>query len=269
MRVGAWTSREALKRGLAPLGRSGRPRGCTILTYHRVGGGTPDERDVPLAAFERQLDVLVAGPVVPLDVALDRLSAGDDTPTVVLTFDDGFVDVHRHAWPRLRDRGLPFTLYLATGYVGGELRWEGSTARTPTGPALSWRQVEELAASPLVTIGNHTHTHVPPPALTVHELAACDDAVAARLGRRPRHFAYPWGIVVPAVEEELRARYRSAVTGRVGRNRPGDDPYRLRRVPVRRTDPVAFFAQKVDGGLGPERVYGGLVATAKLVGLRG
>ena len=48
---------------------------------------------------------------------------------MVLTFDDGFADVHDHAWPLLRERGLPFTIYLTTAYVGGPMRWEGSTAK--------------------------------------------------------------------------------------------------------------------------------------------
>lgn len=269
MRVDAWASRRALKRGLAPMGRHGRPRGCTILIYHRVGGGTRDERDVAVDDFRRHLAVLADREVVSLDVALDRLEVGDDRPTVVLTFDDGFADVHEHAWPLLRARGLPFTLYVATAYLGGQMAWEGTTARTPDGPALTWDQLTELAGSELCTLGNHTHRHVTPAELSVAELDRCSRELERRLGVTPRHFAYPWGQRVPGMEAELRRRFRSAATGRIGRNLPDTDPLRLRRVPVRRTDPIDFFARKVDGGLAPERIYGGLTAAAKRVGLRG
>jgi hypothetical protein len=61
----------------------------------------------------------------------------------------------------------------------------------------------------------------------------------------------------------LAARFRSAATGEVGRNLPGVDPMLLRRVPVRRTDPPAFFAAKLRGSLVPERSYARLVTTAK------
>ena len=65
--------------------------------YHRVGGGSPDELDVPADAFTRHLDLLADHEVIPIDVALDRLAAGDDRPCVVLTFDDGFSSEYRPA----------------------------------------------------------------------------------------------------------------------------------------------------------------------------
>jgi peptidoglycan/xylan/chitin deacetylase (PgdA/CDA1 family) len=238
-----------------------------VLIYHRVGGGSPDERDLAVDDFARQLDELSRHEVVPLDEAVDRIEAGDDRPSVVLTFDDGFADVHEHAWPMLRERRLPFTLYLATGYVGGTMHWDGSTARA-AGPALDWSQVLEMHRSGLCTVGNHTHRHVRPEQLDVRELDACSDAVEARLGHRPAHFAYPWGIPVPAMEAQLRTRFRSAVTGRLGRNGPGTDPLHLRRVPVRRSDPPEFFRAKLTGRLGPERAYATVVATAKRAGVR-
>lgn len=258
--------RAGLKRGLALLPETGEGAGLSVLIYHRVGGGTPDERDLPTAAFAAQLDELARHRVVDLDTALDELDAGDDSPKVVLTFDDGFADVHTTAWPLLAERGLPFTLYLATGYVGGLMHWDGSTASAP-GPALDWGQLGELAASPLCTIGNHTHTHARPEALTTDELDRCTAEIEKRLGVTPRHFAYTWGIRVPAMHQALAERFRTAVTGELGRNRPGGDPYALRRIPVRGSDPRAFFAAKLRGRLGPERAYAGVVAAAKRVGL--
>lgn len=260
-------SRTALKRGLAGLDRFVPARGLTILIYHRIGGRTRDELDVSLPAFERQLELLGEHDVVGLDAALDALEAGDDAPRFVLTFDDGFADVHEHAFPLLRARGLPFTLYIPTAYVGRELVWEGATAEG-TGPAMDWKQLGELASSPLCTVGNHTHTHARPERVTASELDLCTAALSERLGVAPRHFAFPWGIPVPRMEEELRARFRSAVTGKVGRNRPGADLMRLNRVPVRRTDPIEFFAAKLHGGLLAEHSYAAAVATAKWLGAR-
>ncbi|HEU5149616.1 MAG TPA: polysaccharide deacetylase family protein [Iamia sp.] len=237
-----------------------------MLIYHRVGGGTPDERDVTTEDFAAQMGVLAEGhEVVSLDAALDALDAGDDRPTVVLTFDDGFADVRDPALPILVEHGLPFTVYLATGYLGGEMHWDGSTAKAP-GPALSWDDVEALVATGLCTIGNHTHGHVRPEVVTEADIDECTEAISERLGIVARHYAYPWGIPVPALEPALRARFRSAVTGELGRNLPGVDPLRLRRVPVRGSDPLEFFAAKLTGRLGPERAYGAIVTVAKKLG---
>jgi len=257
------TLKAALARGIPTMGG---PSGATLLIYHRVGGGSPDERDLAPAEFVRQLDVLVGHDLLALDSALDRLDRGDTRPSVVLTFDDGFADVHQHAWPVLQERGLPFTLYLATSFLGATMHWDGSTAKA-AGPALSWGQVEEMVASGLCTLGNHTHRHVRPERLTALELDECTGAIEARLGVTPRHFAYPWGTAVPAMTAELAVRFRSACTGELGRNAPGGDPLLLRRIPVRRTDPLPFFEAKLRG-LGPERAYSGMVRAAKAVGAR-
>jgi peptidoglycan/xylan/chitin deacetylase (PgdA/CDA1 family) len=267
-RLAGSSARRALKRVLARPHRPHPTGGTSILIYHRVGGGTPDERDVTLADFEAQVEVLRRHRVVSLDAALDELAAGDDRPKVVLTFDDGFADVHVPAWPLLRDAGLPFTVYLATAYLDGMMHWEGSTASAP-GPGLTWTQLEELAASPLVTIGNHTHTHARPEQLTADELDRCSEEIEQRLGVTPRHFCFTWGVDVPAARPLLAERFRSATTGEIGRNHPGADPLALKRLPVRGSDPIEFFRTKLTGGLWPEHTYERIVTTAKRLGLGG
>ena len=206
--------------------------------------------------------------MVPIGEAVDRLERGDRQPSVVLTFDDGFRDVHEHAWPLLREARLPFTVYVATAYVGGTMHWEGSTARDTGAPALDWDQLAEMVDSGLCTIGNHTHDHVRPERLTEEQLDRCSAVLVERLGVRPEHFAYTWGVPVPALEPALRARFRSATTGELGRNLPGQDPMRLRRVPVRGSDPMPFFAAKLRGALRPERAYAEVVGLAKRAGAR-
>jgi hypothetical protein len=124
-----------------------------------------------------------------------------------------------------------------------------------------------MAGSGLCTIGNHTHRHVRPERLTTTDLDECTAAIEQRLDVTPRHFAYPWGIAVPAIAEALRARFRTACTGQLGRNAPAVDRIALRRVPVRQTDPLAFFDAKLQG-LGAERAYAAMVRAAKAVGAR-
>ena len=258
-------ARSGLKRLLGHLGREAPGSGATLLTYHRVGGATSDELDLPIAALAAQLDVLVGQghAVVALDAALDRLDHGDATPSVVLTFDDGFEDVFTNAWPLLRERNLPFTLYLAAGLVGGSMRWEGSSASSQGAPALTWDQIAEMHDSGLCTVANHTWDHAGPDAVDDAQLDRCSDEIEGRLGERPRHFAWTWGVPAPHLLPAVRERFRSAATGALGRNLPDVDRHALRRVPVRRTDPLRFFEAKLSGNLLPERAYGGLVNVAK------
>lgn len=247
----------------------GKAAGSTFLIYHRVGGGSSDELDLTVESFRQQVDVLADHRVTSIDEATDALGRGDTDHRVVLTFDDGFRDLYDNAWPLLRERSLPFTVYLTTGYVGGALQWEGSTAKEQGAPALTWDQLKEMRDSGLCTIANHTHTHVRPELLDVDELDRCTHTIKEQLGVDARHFAYTWGVPVPAMEQALRERFVSSATGQLGRNLPGTDPARFARVPVRRTDPVEFFRAKLHGGLVPEKVYGGIVTAAKRAGVSG
>lgn len=255
--------RSAVKAVLGRLPEPAHVSGTTLLIYHRVGGGTTNELDLDPSTFRKQLDLLAAHEVLNLDGALDRLDQRDTRPSVVLTFDDGFADVYEHAWPLLRARHIPFTIYLATAYMGAEMVWEGATAKGVPGRGLTWRQLDEMVASGLCTIGNHTHHHVRPEVLTGEELDLCTGAIQHHLGVTPRHFTYPWGIRVPAMDDAMRARFRSASTGLLGRNLPDADRMSLKRVPVRRTDPDTFFTAKLTGGLRAERSYAALVSGAK------
>jgi peptidoglycan/xylan/chitin deacetylase (PgdA/CDA1 family) len=125
-----------------------------------------------------------------------------------------------------------------------------------------------MAGSGLCTVANHTLTHVRPGELSVAEIDGCSAVIEQHVGQVPRHFAYPWGIEVPARRAAIAARFRSAVTGRVGRNQPDADRLALRRVPVRQSDPIAFFAAKLDGALVPERTYDMIVRSARRLGVR-
>lgn len=263
--------RRTLKTGLARAGNGMEATGLTVLIYHRVGGGTPDERDVTTEEFREQMAFL-ADPenrlrVLSIDDALDELEAGDDRAKIVLTFDDGFADVHQRALPVLLEHGLPFTTYVATAYAGDVMQWEGSTATGAPGRGMDWDQLGDVVASGLATIGNHTHSHARPEALSADELDTCSRTLQERLGVTPRHFAYTWGVPVRRARPWLEARFRSAVTGELGRNHPRADPLHLRRVPVRGSDPLSFFARKVRGPLTPERGYDLIVRTAKRLGV--
>lgn len=238
-------------------------RGATLLIYHRIGGATPDELDVAGRDFAQQIELLQDESVVSLDAAADAVAAGRTEHRVVITFDDGFRDVYHVAWPLLRAAQLPFTVYLASGYVDRVMRWPGSTAVGEPGHGLSWDQLRDMLESGLMTVANHTHDHVPPDELTADQLDRCADVVQTELGVTTEHFAYTWGIPVPRMTSALADRFRTAATGEVGRNDRSVDPMAWRRVPVRGSDPLSFFAAKLGGRLTGERTYAALASSVK------
>jgi peptidoglycan/xylan/chitin deacetylase (PgdA/CDA1 family) len=96
-----------------------------ILCYHGVSLGDEHEWNPSLyiapAALRARLQRLrsLGCTVLPLDDAVRRLRGNDLPPrSVVLTFDDGYVDFERQAHPLLREFGMPATVYLPTLLCG-------------------------------------------------------------------------------------------------------------------------------------------------------
>lgn len=112
-------------RQLASLG-SLRSR-LSILIYHRVLAEPdalfPDEIDA--RRFEQQLGFLKANfNIIPLREAVEGLRNDSLPPRAAcLTFDDGYADNADIALPLLQKHGVPATVFVATGFLGGGRMW--------------------------------------------------------------------------------------------------------------------------------------------------
>ncbi len=103
----------------------GNAVGALILTYHSITSSAEvpfiDPRyAVPLAVFERQMQFLAAHRrVLAMSDLVDRLTRGASVPagSVVITFDDGYLDTLRVAAPVLDRLGLEALVYLPTGQI--------------------------------------------------------------------------------------------------------------------------------------------------------
>ena len=95
-----------------------------ILLYHSVAPVESDfTRGIDVTihpeTIARQLDYLMQYyHVVPLQELVKRLQAGRPVGgCVVITFDDGFADNYEWAWPLLRQRGLPVTIFVTADAI--------------------------------------------------------------------------------------------------------------------------------------------------------
>lgn len=85
---------------------------------------------------------------------------------------------------------------------------------------MTWDEVRTLAGDPLVTIGAHTHDHFALARLSdadaLGDIETGIERLEAELGRRPKHFAYPYGNPAVVSERDVRLLtslgFRSSVT---------------------------------------------------------
>jgi len=122
-----------LRRAVAKFGyafgawKLANKNGCsrvTILTLHCVGfpEGTdylPSYMKLSEDDFDSLLDRLaISFEMVDLNEALRRLSSKEkNANSIVITLDDGYKDNYTYAYPILKKRGIPFTVFLEAGAV--------------------------------------------------------------------------------------------------------------------------------------------------------
>jgi peptidoglycan/xylan/chitin deacetylase (PgdA/CDA1 family) len=249
-----------LKLGVTRLAAWHNRRRVVILCYHGV---TARERRMPedptglhirFARFEAQLDYLRRNfRVVSLGEYLRARHEGRELPdyTAVITFDDGYRNFYTMAAPRLRERGLPASLFLTVGKIKEERRGDGAWSPEDDVEYLSWPEVVELKGGG-VEVGSHTITHPMLSQLPLEEaereLRESFTAVAGRTGDERPPFAYPFGDYTPEVAERARTLgYSCALTTDAGANDPEEDLYTLRRVLIGDDDDEPAFAARVSG----------------------
>lgn len=229
----------------------------TILCYHAVDPDWVSPLAVQPAAFARQLDRLRARrTVLPLAAAVERLDRQGRLPRgfSALTFDDGFESLYDHAFPLLRRRGLPATVFLVVETLlpaGRPVDWVDTPPPPPRRlTTLSRSQVKEMQDAG-VTFASHSLSH--------HDLTtlAFDDCVADLrrsrevledlLGHRVPFLAYPRGRNNDAVRAAAAvAGYTHSFTlperrepaGQHGIPRVGIYPGNSPRIAVGKTDPA-------------------------------
>lgn len=109
--------------------RTGRPanRPFQILVYHRVGPDTDEFLPgVSATLFAEQMRFLSRHyRVLPLSTLLAAARDHAVPPrAVAVTFDDGYADTYRHAWPILQRYRIPALVYLATSLMDdGRAMW--------------------------------------------------------------------------------------------------------------------------------------------------
>ena len=205
-----------------------------ILCYHRLGTGN-SKMVVSPASFEAQMAWLVRNDYRVVRLAdLGAFLAGEQPlppRAVIITFDDGYESVHRHAFPVLKKYGLPATAFVYTDFLGG-------------GDALTWPQLQDLQASGLVDVQSHSKSHRN---LIERRPGETDDRYRANIDSemrvprevlerrlaplKVRHLAYPFGDANDIVLDSA-ARHGIELAATVA---PGGNPFYAQPLLLRRT----------------------------------
>src|SRR5260221_4335197 len=115
------------------------------------------------------------------------LEGGRKLPThpILLTFDDGYDDAYRNAYPLLQKYGFSGTFFLITNFIdegrSGYLNWDQVKEMSD-----AWMSMQSHSRDQL-DMRNRDHDWL------VYQILAPQETIEAHTGVRPRFFCYPSG----------------------------------------------------------------------------
>src|SRR5262249_42894207 len=160
--------------------------------------------------------------------------------SVVITFDNGYMDFCTDAFPVLKQCGFTATVFLATDRI------QDHAARIEGVDYLTWRDVCELSKEG-ITFGSHTVTHPDlrslAPETIDYELTYSKEIIEEKLGSEVNSFSYPFAF--PEEDRDFgrfladaltNVGYTNGVSSIIGRAAARSNPLFLPRLPVNSWD---------------------------------
>ncbi len=179
------------------LANPGTVQAAVVLQYHHISSSTPAGTSTSPERFAMHLAHLAdhGFDVVPLETLVELLRSGRPLPdrTAAITFDDGYRSIYDTAFPMLKARGWPFTVFVNS---------EPHDRHQPS--FMTWEQLREMSSHG-ATIANHTVSH---PSLLERqpdqkeeewrhwiagEITAAQQRIEQETGSKAKMLAYPFG----------------------------------------------------------------------------
>ncbi len=187
--------------GVAPVSNVGQAP--YVLTYHLINDttfGNDEYLFVRPSEFEEQLQYLT-------DAGVDFLFAREwsvtSSPSVIITFDDGYTDNYTEMFPLLKKYNAKATVFLITEMIG-------------TDGYMTVEQIREMADSGLVSFESHTHSHKELTSLTDeemrHEFSESCRIIEEITGQKVKCIAYPCGEYSYSMLETVEEYFSFAYT---------------------------------------------------------
>lgn len=176
-----------------------------ILLYHHVTSKLNNRYNIDPVVFEEQMKWLSDNHYTTINVTDvgSLILNGGQIPMrpVVITFDDGNLDVYQDAYPILKKYGFVATFYIVDRYMNGK-------------DMVTTDQVKELIQAGW-EIGSHSeyHTDLTSAGADLEtEIRLSKLNMAERLGVTIKSFAYPFGSVnEQVISKTINSGYTSAV----------------------------------------------------------
>ncbi len=211
-----------------------------VMMYHQIAEYPGDDNLlVSSESFEKHMKFLRDNEysVIPLDELISRIKSNLEMPdkVVAVTFDDGYEDNYKNAYPILKKYDIPATIFIITDYIGKD-------------NYLTWDEIRRMSKD-RIQFGSHTKSHpfldmIKDVSVLSDEIAGSKSVIEANSGSKVNMFCYPLGRMNDEVKKIVED---SGYMGAVSTNPPfkykRNDVYAMPRIKITRNcdNPIVFW----------------------------
>tara|TARA_Y100001970_G_scaffold210020_1_gene256099 strand:+ start:684 stop:1556 length:873 start_codon:yes stop_codon:yes gene_type:complete len=142
---------------------------------------------------------------------------------ILITIDDAFESFYDEAWPFLKEKKIPFILFVSTEPVGKK-------------GYMTWEQIKEIESFDFVVIGHHSHSHEYMIDVSnsefILDIEKSNKIFLENLGYVPNFFSYPFGEYSLFMKEYISKNFKYAFGQHSGVIDLNKDKYELPRFPI-------------------------------------
>jgi len=160
--------------------------GIISLMYHRFEENKYPSTNIKIDDFKKQIDIIENDNIEFINPKNfeTALKESKNKRKILLTIDDAFLSFYENAWPVLKEKKIPFILFVSTREVGSF-------------NYMNWEQIKSISKENFVEIGNHSHTHEylvdENNDIIRDDIKKSIEIFKDQLGKNSDFFSYPFG----------------------------------------------------------------------------
>lgn len=222
-----------------------------VLIYHHI---LPQSGFITVSKenFKDQLNTIKkeGWHTLSADEFLDFKLKGYKPPkkSLLITFDDGWLDNLIYAYPLLKEYGFKATVFVVTDWINraplkgndklSYANHKESNKRAKAGEAGAVFNIDQMIkSSDVFDFHSHTHTHTNRVENSVNfakELEESQRFFVTHFGKKSEHLCHPWGYYEQSDEELIKGTgFKLAYTVENGSNTIKDHPFYIKRFTIK------------------------------------
>jgi len=193
--------------------------------YHRFNENKYPSTNIQMDIFEKQMEIIKEQDYEFYDPKnfVKEFEKIKENKKILITIDDAFKSFYTEAWPFLKEKKIPFILFVSTEPIGkyGYMNWD---------------EIKEIDNSDFGYIGHHSHTHEYLIDMSDKEfendIETATKIFKDQLGYVPNIFSYPFGEYSLYMKKYISKNFKIAFGQHSGIIDVNKDKFELPRFPI-------------------------------------